>query len=190
MALLLAGLLGCGPDSPRFNATDLGQARFGSTWQLANASDPGGPPVQLSDFRGKVVLLFFGYTTCPDVCPSTLARLAALQQGLGPAAAQVQVLFVSLDPARDDPARLASYVPWFHPSFIGLSATPEQLAGLLRAFHLKAERQPVTGGLGYVIDHSTGVFAYGPDGRLRLLIDERLPLPALQADVLRLLAGE
>jgi len=168
---------------PAFKATDLTGASFGRDFSL---DDPAGRRRTLADFRGKAVILFFGYASCPDVCPTTLARLAEAMKLLGPQAGQVQVLFVTVDPERDSAERLRDFVPWFHPDFLALRGTPEATRQLLTEFRATAIRRPVEGAMGYVIDHSTGSYVFDPAGQLRLYVKDEQSAADIAAD-LRLL---
>ncbi|MBS1157881.1 MAG: Electron transport protein SCO1/SenC [Proteobacteria bacterium] len=179
-------LLACSREPVAFHATDLSGATFGR--QLA-LPDHNGEPRTLNDFAGQAVIVFFGYTACPDICPTTLARFAAVMKALGPAAAKVQLLFVSLDPERDTAARLKAFVPWFEPSFLGLRGDPQQTAALLKEFRVFSARQELGGGLGYVLDHSTGAYVYDPAGRLRLYVKDDASVDDIVADLRLLLAG-
>ncbi len=187
LPLLLLLLAACARQAPpAFHSTDISGSAIGSEFALA---DQHGKQRHLADFRGQVVLLFFGYTHCPDVCPTTLARLAKLMPALGAEAGRVQVLFVTLDPERDTLPVLAEYVPWFHPSFIGLRGDVASTAAITAAFKVVASRQTVKGGMGYVIDHTAAVYAFDPQGRLRLYIRPEDGDEAVVADVRSLLAG-
>lgn len=187
LLLTLVLCIACAREAPpAFHSTDISGSAIGSEFALADAQ---GRLRHLADFRGRVVLLFFGYTHCPDVCPTTLERLARLLPALGADAGRVQVLFVTLDPERDTPSALAEYVPWFHPSFLGLRGDPATTAALTAAFKVVASRQAVPGGMGYVIDHTAAVYAYDPQGRLRLYIRPEDGQEALLADIRLLLAG-
>ena len=179
------GLTACSPPQP-FHHTDLSGATFAAEFPRALA-DQGGQPRRLADFRGRVVILFFGYTACPDICPTALARFAAVREALGEERQRLQVLFVSLDPERDSPARLGEYVTWFDPSFLGLWSDRETLARTVAEFRITAVRQEVGGGLGYTLDHTAGAYVYDPRGRLRLLIPDNAQVPAVVADLRRLL---
>jgi len=188
---LVVGLGGCdgGAGQPAvFRNTDISGAAFAAEFPQA-LTDHQGQPRKLADFRGRAVILFFGYTHCPDVCPTSLSRFAAVLAALGPRAKEVQVLFVSVDPERDTPARLAEYVPWFHPSFIGLTGSPATVAATTREFRVYAARQEVPGGMGYVMDHTASAYVYDPAGRLRLLLKDDAPVEAVVADLTRLLDG-
>ncbi len=111
-------------------------------------------------------MIFFGYTSCPDICPTTLARLAEVMKALGPAAGAVQVLFVTLDPERDSAERLKEFVPWFHPSFLGLRGDQAQIKVVTDEFRVFSARKEVGSELGYVLDHSSGAYVFDPVGRL------------------------
>lgn len=130
----------------------------------------GGKPVRLSDFRGKLVALYFGYTYCPDVCPTTLAELAAGMRDLGADAQQVQVIFISVDPARDTPERLADYVANFDPSFIGITGSPEAIAAVATPLGIYYQAHEGTAATGYLVDHTATVMVLDRQGRLRLLL--------------------
>ena len=140
---------------------------FGRDFAL---TDHTGKPRTLADFRGKVVVLFFGYTQCPDVCPTTLATLAEVMQRLGPDAASVQVLFVTIDPERDTAELLSQYVPAFNPSFVGLSGDAEATARTAKEFKILYQKQPGRTPGSYTMDHSAGTFVFDPQGRLRLYV--------------------
>lgn len=187
LAVLLCLLtLACHRAPPAFHASDLSGATFGR--QLA-LTDHNGRPRTLADFAGQAVIVFFGYTSCPDICPSTLSRLAAVMKTLGPDADKVQVLFVSLDPERDTAERLKAFVPWFYPSFLGLRGDAPQTAALLKEFRVFSARHEVAGGLGYVIDHSAGAYVYDPAGRLRLYLKDDATVADIADDLRLLLAG-
>jgi protein SCO1/2 len=186
-SLLCLFLLGCDrePGAPvePFKATDITGADFGRDFHLTGHD---GRPHSLADFRGKAVVLFFGYTHCPDVCPTTLGELSQVMKRLGPDAARVQVLFVTLDPERDTRAVLAQYVPYFYPSFLGLfgdAATTAKTAEDFRIFYRKVD---VHSRAGYAVDHSSGMYVFDPDGRLRLFITYGQDVDAIVHD-LRLL---
>lgn len=186
LPLAFAALLpACGRAPPPFRNTDLSGAGFGRDFAL---TDHDGRARTLADYRGKAVVLFFGYTACPDVCPTTLARLAEVMKALGGQAARVQVLFVTLDPERDSTQRLKDFVPWFHPSFVGLRGEPAQIQALAEEFRIFSSRKKVEGELGYVIDHSAGAYIYDPAGRLRLYVRDSAPVEDIAADLRRLLA--
>ncbi len=122
-----------------------------------------------ADFAGQVVVLYFGYTHCPDICPTTLARLAGLVRRLGAAAARVSILFVSVDPARDTPAVLHAYAEAFGPRVVALSGSQEQLGALARRYRVSYGLGPADGDGQYEVSHSSAVFIFDPRGRARLL---------------------
>jgi protein SCO1/2 len=130
-------------------------------------TDHTGQPRTLADFKGKVVAVFFGFTHCPDACPTTLGELALVAKALGPQADRLQVLFVTVDPARDTPALLAQYVPAFHPSFLGLYGDAEATARTAKEFKVIYQKQQLQGG-SYSMDHSAGTYLFDTAGRLRL----------------------
>ncbi|WP_295006083.1 SCO family protein [uncultured Dechloromonas sp.] len=185
LALSFALLAACSPAPEAFRNTDLTGATFGRGFTL---TDHDGRQRSLADFKGQAVVVFFGYTACPDVCPTTLARLAGVMAALGKEAARVQVLFVSLDPERDSGERLKGFVPWFHPSFIGLRGDAGQIKAVTDEFRVFGARRPVDGELGYVIDHSTGAYIYDPAGRLRLYVKDSASVDDIAADIRQLLA--
>ena len=167
--LVFAGLAvaGCGSDAPQFKASDVTGTAFGRDFQL---TDHHGKPRTLADFRGKAVVLFFGFTQCPDVCPTTLSELADVMTRLGPDADRVQVLFVTVDPERDTQELLAQYVPAFHPSFVGLYGDAEATARTAKEFKSIYQKQPGKTPGSYTMDHSAGTFIFDPQGRLRVYV--------------------
>lgn len=178
--IFAAGTLGgCGPEGPKFELTDVTGATFGKELAL---TDHNGKPRTLADFRGKVVVVFFGYTHCPDVCPTTLAELAQVAKLLGPDAAKMQVLFVTVDPERDTPQVLRQYVPSFNPSFLGLYGDAEATARAAREFRIFYRKTPATGGA-YSVDHSAGTYVLDQQGRLRLFAQYGQGAAALLHDI-------
>lgn len=143
----------------------------------------------LAEFHGRVVLLYFGFTYCPDVCPTELVRLAELRRRLGAAADRVQVLFVTLDPERDTAAVLGQYVPAFDAGFIGLRGTPDATAAAAREFRVVYQKVRGSAPDRYTIDHSAYVYAIDPAGRLRLRFDPAQSVEQMTDDVGALLAG-
>lgn len=185
---LWLGLFACTAQTPAaFRNTDISGAEFGRTLAL---TDHHGQPRTLADFRGKAVIVFFGYTSCPDVCPTALARFAEAMQQLGADAARVQVLFVTLDPARDTPAKLAAYVPWFDPSFLGLYGDAAATAAAAREFKVFYAKKETGGGMAYVLDHSAGAYVFDPAGRIRLYVKDDATIAAIVGDLRDLLAGK
>lgn len=155
------------PQAPSFQATDITGAPFGRDFSL---TDHNGQARRLADFRGKVVAVFFGYTHCPDVCPTTLSDFAAALKQLGPLAAQVQVIFVTVDPQRDTPELLKLFVPAFHPGFLGMYTDAASLQALANEFKVVYQKSSVKADDDYLIDHSAGTYVYDAQGNLRLLM--------------------
>ena len=167
-ALLLAALLaGCDGGGPKFRNTDITGAGYGEELAL---TDHNGKPRTLADFRGKVVVLFFGYTHCPDVCPTTLSELAQVMKSLGSDADRVQVLFITVDPERDTPATLAGYVTAFDPRFLGLYGNADATRRAAREFKVFYEKREGSSPGEYSMDHSAGTYVIDPKGRLRLFV--------------------
>ncbi|MCP4362421.1 MAG: redoxin domain-containing protein [Chloroflexi bacterium] len=144
---------------------------------------PGGQPVNLVDYRGKVVLLYYGYTFCPDVCPATLSELKKTVAELGNKADNVQVFMISLDPERDTPEALAEYMAHFHPSFIGLTGTEDEIVAASAPLGIFYERHEGTPATGYLIDHTATVMALDKNGRLRLLYSFDTPGEDIATDL-------
>ncbi|OGA00581.1 MAG: hypothetical protein A2Z64_00420 [Betaproteobacteria bacterium RIFCSPLOWO2_02_67_12] len=166
LGLLLAALLAaCQPAGPKFKSTDLTGADYGRSFAL---TDHAGKPRTLADFRGKLVVLSFGFTHCPDICPTILADLAGAMQSLGAEAARVQVLFVTVDPERDTPELLATYVAAFDPRFVGLSGDLEAIRQTAKEFKIFFEKQPT--GSSYTVNHSAQSYVIDAQGRLRLFV--------------------
>lgn len=179
----LSGLVGCGGEAgpPRFKGSDITGANFGRRLEL---TDHNGRRVSLETFRGKLVVLFFGYTHCPDVCPTTLSDMAQALKLMGPeAAGKVQVLFVSVDPERDTPETLKAYVPYFHSSFLGLYGTPEEVARAANEFKVVYRKHVEPGATGYLVDHSAGSYVLDGQGRLRLYMPFAHPAQAIAQDL-------
>jgi protein SCO1/2 len=180
--LVAAGILaGCERDSstPKFTLTDVTGANFGKELALI---DHDGRPRTLADFKGKVVVLFFGFIHCPDVCPTTLAELAQVERELGPDAKKMQVLFVTVDPERDTPELLRQYVPSFHPDFLGLYGDAAATAQAAKEFKIFFQKQPQAGG-GYSMDHSAGTYVLDQHGKLRLFAQYGAGAAALLHDI-------
>ncbi len=170
LVLLAALLAGCGnKEAPvEYKGTDITGADFGRRLEL---TDHNGRHVTLDTFRGKLVVLFFGYTHCPDVCPTTLSDMSQALKLMGPeAASQVQVLFASVDPERDTPETLKAYVPYFNESFLGLYGTPEEVAKAAAEFKVMYRKHVEPGATGYLVDHSAGSYVLDKSGHLRLYL--------------------
>lgn len=188
-ALVAAVLLvaGCQPkaQAPAFNATDITGAEFARDFTL---TDHNGQIRSLGDFRGKAVAVFFGYTHCPDVCPTTLSDFAAALAQLGPQAERVQVIFVTVDPLRDTPDLLKQFVPAFDPSFLGMYADGPTLERLAKEYKIVYQKTAVKAADDYLIDHSAGTYVYDPAGKLRLLIPYGSSPDAIAQDLKTLLS--
>ena len=182
-ALLLAA---CAPEKPSFNSVDVTGAEFGRELAL---TDHTGKPRTLADFKGKVVAVFFGYTRCPDVCPTTLAEMKLVKERLGSDGDRLQVLFVTIDPERDTPELLAKYVPAFDPSFLGLYGNAEATAKTAKEFKVFYQKVPGSSPDNYSMDHTAATFIYDPQGRLRLFAKHGMGADALTRDVKLLLAS-
>jgi len=168
VAGLVLGLAGCQPPAPpAFQSTDITGAEFARDFNL---TDHNGQARSLSDFKGKVVAMFFGYTHCPDVCPTTLSDFSAALKLLGAQADQVQVIFVTLDPQRDTPDLLKQFVPAFNPAFLGMYTDAEGLKQLAHEYKVVYQKASVKSADDYLIDHSAGTYIYDPQGRIRLLM--------------------
>lgn len=181
LALLALALLlsGCGdkPSLPKvaFKNSDLTGLDYARDFAL---TDHTGKARTLADFKGKVVLMFFGYTQCPDVCPTTLAEMAGVMKALGAQAEQVQVLFVTLDPERDTQALLAQYVPAFDARFLGLYGDAQATARVAREFKVFYAKVEGKSAGSYTIDHTAGSYVFDRNGKLRLFVRHGLgPAP-------------
>ena len=179
-------LVACDGAAPKFRSTDISGVDYGRSLAL---SDHHGQPRRLEDFRGKAVVLFFGFTHCPDVCPTTLADMAQVMRQLGPLAGRVQVLFVTVDPERDTPEALAKYVPAFDPGFLGLRGDLEATRAAAKEFKVYFEKRPGKTPGDYTIDHSAQTYVLDPEGRLRLFVRHERLLEDLAPDLRTLLQG-
>jgi protein SCO1/2 len=182
-ALALAGCTGSGAS---FRNTDITGADYGKDFAL---TDHNGKTRTLADFRGKVVVVFFGYTHCPDVCPTVLADLKVAREQLGEDGKRVQVLFVTVDPERDTQQLLAKYVPAFDPTFLGLYGDPAATVRVAKEFKVFYQKVPGTSPDNYTVDHTSGSYVFDPQGRLRLFARPG-SVPNLVADLKTLLAAK
>ena len=187
LAVAALGLAGCDkiftPARSPFSGIDVSGGDMGGELRLTGHD---GKPHALAEFRGKVVVASFGYTHCPDVCPTTLADLASVMKLLGEDARRVQVLFVTVDPKRDTQALLAQYVPAFHPDFLGLYGDEAATAKASKEFHVYAHERPGKDGAPYTVDHSAHIYVIDREGKLRLLLPPGTAPAAIASD-LRLL---
>ncbi len=184
--LLFTLLSGCGKAVPpsHFHASDVTGKYPQADFQL---TDHNGKPRSLVDFRGKAVVVFFGYIHCPDVCPTTLADLAQTLRLLGKDADRVQVLFVTLDPERDTQTLLAQFVPAFHPSILGLYGDAQATADAAKCFRVDYQKVPTKHG--YLMDHTTFIYMLDTQGKLRLMAGDHEPSDWLAQDIRQLLAS-
>jgi len=179
--LLCLAMIGCRGDAGKFSGIDLtGIQEYGSDFHL---TDHTGKARTLADFRGKAVTLFFGYTHCPDVCPTTLSDMRQVMEKLGKDSERVQVLFVTLDPARDTPELLAGYVPAFHSSFLGLYGDAKTTAKTAKDFKIFFQLQPGKTPETYTVDHTAGTLVFDPQGRLRLFLNYGLSPDLIASDI-------
>lgn len=165
IVLLTAVLSACTPY--QFHGTILQSSTEAADFTLMSSN---GQRVSLSDYRGKLVLLYFGYTFCPDVCPATLAEIAGAMKILGEDAGKVQTIMISVDPERDTPEQLAEYVAHFDPNFLGVTGTPEQIAELATLYGIYYEKHEGSEASGYLIDHTATVMVIDQEGYLKLLL--------------------
>jgi len=187
----LTGLAACdkaGSPVPAmaFNGVDITGADYAHE---LNLPDTDGKPRSLADFKGKVLVVFFGYTQCPDVCPTTMAELAAVKKQLGADGDRVQGIFVSVDPERDTPAMLKAYMASFDPSFVGLVGTKEQAKQAAKDFKVFFSKVPGKTDSNYTVDHTAGSYLFDPQGRVRVFTRYGTGPEALAHDLKALLAS-
>ncbi len=186
-AASLAGLTlaGCTESKPSFNGVDITGADYARDFRLKDTS---GRERTLADFRGKVVVLFFGYAQCPDVCPTTMAEMAEVKRKLGAEGERLQVVFVTVDPERDTPEVMKAYMEAFDPAFVALIPTPEELAAMAKDYKVYYKKVDGKTPTSYSMDHSAASYVYDPEGRLRLYARYGAGADAMLADVKALLA--
>ena len=184
--LAAAALTACSPDKPAFKGVDITGADYAKDFALA---DQNGQTRTLKDFAGKVVVVFFGYTQCPDVCPTTLQELLEVRRMLGADGEKLQAVFVTVDPERDTAELLKAYMANFDPSFVALRPTPEQLPALLKDYKIYAKKVEGKTATSYTMDHSAQSYLYDPQGRLRLYNRYGSGAQALADDARLLLKG-
>lgn len=187
----VAALAGCeraaGPgDKLQFKGVDITGADYGRVLSLP---DQDGKLRTLADFKGKVTVVFFGYTQCPDVCPTTMAELAQVKKSLGADGERVQGVFVSVDPERDTPELLKAYMANFDPGFVALRGTPEQTAAAAKEFKVFYAKVPGKTEGNYTVDHTAGSYIFDQAGRLRLFVRYGTGAEALTADLKTLLSA-
>jgi protein SCO1/2 len=183
-ALMVVGLQGCSEKKAEFKSVDITGVNYANQFTLLDAS---GKERKLTDFAGKVVVVFFGFTQCPDVCPTSMMELAQVKKLLGKDGDRLQGIFISVDPERDTPEVLKAYMENFDPSFVALYTTPDKLSDLAKDFKVyykKVEGKTTTS---YTIDHTAGSYIYDPQGRLRLFTRHASGADTLAADIAILL---
>lgn len=175
-------LAACSASAPgeKFQASDITGASWGRDFHLLDTS---GTPRSLADYHGRVVMMFFGYTNCPDECPTTLAKMAQASDRLGPDGTHVQGLFVTVDPARDVPAVLAQYVSAFNPTFVDLSGSSATIAATAKEFKVFYDAQKPEASGFYTVDHQAGIFVFDAHGRLRLFMGPTVTADAMVHDL-------
>lgn len=177
-------LAACSEKKAQFSSIDITGADYAKNFSL---TDHNGETRSLSDFKGKVVVLFFGYTQCPDVCPTSMAELADVKKQLGADGAKLQGLFVTVDPERDTPEVLKAYMANFDPTFLALRGTPEQLAAMAKDYKIYFKKVEGKTPTSYTMDHSAASYVYDPQGRLRLYTRYGSGAQALAGDLQLLL---
>ena len=180
-----SGMPGSG-GKPAFKGVDITGAEYARSLSL---QDPDGRTRSLAEFKGKVVVVFFGYTQCPDVCPATMAELAEVKRTLGADGARVQGIFVTVDPARDSAELLKAYTANFGPDILGLRGTPEQTTAAAKEFKVFFNLVPGKTDTSYTVDHTAGSYVFDAKGRVRLFTRYGTGAQAL-ADDLKLLLAE
>ncbi len=181
------GLAGCERfQAPAFKGIDITGAEYAKELAL---TDPDGRRRSLAEFKGQVVVVFFGFTHCPDVCPTTMAELALVKRKLGADGQRLQAVFVTVDPERDTPELLKAYVTNFDPGFVALRGTPEETAAVAKHFKVFYAKVPGKTEGSYTVDHTAGAYVFDPQGRVRLFTRHGTGADALLHDIRILLAG-
>ncbi len=176
---LTVGLSGCGDPVETFKGSEISGTHLGQGWQLTSAD---GKSYTLASFAGKAVLVFFGYTQCPDICPTTLAELSQVMKLLGDKADRLQVVMITVDPERDTPEVLKAYVTSFDPRFLGLSGTPEQIKQAASSFKAYYAKAAAANG-GYAMDHTASLYLIDPKGESRVLLSNNAGAQTIAHDV-------
>ncbi len=185
--VVMVFLAACAPDKPAFQSIDLTGADYAKDFALP---DQNGKTRTIKDFAGKVVVVFFGFTQCPDVCPTSMAELASLKKSLGADGDKLQAVFISVDPERDTPEILKAYMGNFDPTFLALRPSPEQLPALAKDFKIYYKKVEGRTPTSYSMDHSAGSYIYDPKGRLRLYNRYGSAPEGLLGDIRWLLKGK
>jgi protein SCO1/2 len=177
---LFGSISGCSESKPAFVSIDVTGADYAKGFEL---TDHNGQVRHLIDFAGKIVVMFFGYTQCPDVCPTSMAELAEVKKALGANGDKLQGIFVTVDPARDTPELLKAYMANFDPTFLALYTTPEKLAVLAKDFKVYYKKVDGKTPTSYTMDHSAGNYVFDTKGQLRLFTRYGSGAPALATDI-------
>ncbi len=185
--VILLGLGACGQDKPAFRGVDITGADYAQGWEL---TDHNGQVRTLKDFSGKAVVVFFGYTQCPDVCPTSMQEMVEAKQLLGADADKLQSVFITVDPERDTTELLKAYMANFGPDFVALRPTPDQLTKVTKDFKIYFKKVEGKTPTSYTMDHSAGSFTFDPQGRVRLYNRYGSGAAALAQDVKILLKGQ
>jgi protein SCO1/2 len=184
LTLSACGVAGFGEEEARYNGTYLEGEQEQQTFSLVGAD---GQPVNIADYRGQLVVMYFGYTFCPDVCPLTMAKLAEAREQLGDNAEDVQVFMITVDPERDSPQRVQEYVQRIDPSFTGLGGSPEQLSEVATKLGIFVQKQLGSEATGYLVDHTASVLVLDQEGMLRLVLPFDLTAEQVASDLENLL---
>ena len=187
LSAFAASVAACSESKPKFNAIDLTGANYAKDFHLP---DTDGKMRSLADFKGKLVALFFGYTQCPDVCPTTMTELAEAKKLLGPDGNKLQVVFITVDPERDTPQVLKGYMGNFDPTFVALRPTPEQLEAVAKDFKVYYKKVDGNTPTSYSMDHSAATYVYDTKGQLRLYARYGAGPQVLVSDFKQLLAQD
>jgi protein SCO1/2 len=174
----------CAPDKPTFKAIDLTGADYAQGFQL---KDQFGQERTLADFKGQVVVVFFGFTQCPDFCPTTLTEWVQVKKALGEKGKKLQAVFITVDPERDQPEVLKEYMANFDPSFLALIPSMEELPSLAKSYKIYYKKVPGPTPTSYTMDHQAGTYVYDTEGQLRLYARYGLGPVAVTEDIGKLL---
>ncbi len=184
-AVALSPLLAaCGKKEVVFQGSDISGTQLGRDMEMLDGTSQ---VRRLADYKGKVVLVFFGYTQCPDVCPTAMAELSQTMELLGKDAEKVQVLMISVDPARDTPEILSAYVQAFNPAFVGLTGTPEQLSKTAKSFKAYYAKSPGGSADQYGMDHASSFYLFDQEGESRVLVSGNASAQDIAGDIKLLL---
>jgi protein SCO1/2 len=188
-AITLGGCEKAGPaakPAAKFHGVDITGAEYARTLSL---TDQDGKRRTLAEFKGKVIVVFFGYTQCPDVCPTTMVELAQVKKSLGPDGERVQGVFVTIDPERDKPELLKAYMSSFDPTFVGLSGSLQEVSAAAKEFKVFFAKVPGKSETSYTMDHTAGSYVFDTNGKVRLFVRYGSGAEPLAADLRQLLAG-